>query len=522
MRTSLGHCANLVDIEICYCGLLKSSTPFPSVHDRFIRAIGDMRRMIHVNTLGSLDVRQHDGLAATAVLKHPKRVALLAYLAVARPNGFHRRDTLLGLFWPEHDTRHARMSLRQALSGLRRDLGSNVIVTRGSEDVRLNCDGCVCDEREFGAAIAAGDWERAVALYKGPFLHGLYVSGAHGFERWVEDERDRLARAYANAMENLAVGTEDPAEAVRRWRQLADHDPYSSHVTVELMKALVAAGDRAAAIHAAVKHSSVLNTDLETAPDPEVTEFAQELRAERTELLEAVTVDVLAGATKVPPSTTPRPTSRQPRTSVRAAMLALVALLLILGTPLRSGIAGLIDGQKESAAAPSAWDAMSAQWSASESPPWTTIMGDSLLVFPLGLGTLLTYDGSRLDYLLVEDAWKPHADGDGQIEMRRGFSVLDLPSASSVDGDFGPKLLDGENGAGALWTTPRIPEWLLTALASEPDFPDGRANISRPDCIVVQIGQGARVLEQCGVMNADESPTIVLLDKDGNLKRIIH
>ncbi len=57
-----------------------------------------MQQSIRVNTLGSLDVRKCDGLAATAVLKHPKRVALLAYLAVARPNGFHRRDTLLGLF----------------------------------------------------------------------------------------------------------------------------------------------------------------------------------------------------------------------------------------------------------------------------------------------------------------------------------------------------------------------------------------------------------------------------------------
>ncbi len=194
-------------------------------------------------------------------------------------------------------------------------------------------------------------------------------------------------------------------------------------------------------------------------------------------------------------------------------MVALVALFVILGTPLRSGIARLIGAPTESAAALSAWEAMSARWSASDSPPWTTIMSDSLLVFPLGLGTLLTYDGSRLDYLLVEESWKPHADGDGQIEMQRGFPVLDLSSASSID---------GENGAGALWTTPRIPEWILTALESEPDLPDGRANISRPDCVIVQIGQGARVLEQCGVMNADGSPTIVLLDKDGNLKRIIH
>lgn len=469
--------------------------------------------MIRVNTLGSLDIRQCDGLAATAVLKHPKRVALLVYLAVARPNGFHRRDTLLGLFWPEHDTSHARMSLRQALSGLRRDLGSDVIVTRGSEDVRLNCDRCLCDEREFGAAIAAGDWERAVALYEGPFLNGLYVSGAHGFERWVEDERDRLARAYADAIENLAVGTEDPAEAVRRWRQLADHDPYSSHVMLELMKALVAAGDRTAAIQVEVRHATVLNTDLEAAPDPEVTEFARQLRGEPTDLPEAVT-------TRIPPSTTPRPTSRQPPMGVRFAVLALVALFLILGTPLRSGIAGLIDAQKESAAAPSAWDAMLTALAESDNPRWMTTMGDSLLVFPLGLGTLLTFDGNELDSLLVEGFGNPFADDDTRIEIGRGLPVLDVAATGPVA--QGPALTSGEGGVDTWWTEPRIPEWILTALSSVSEVSDGSARDARPGCVIVQLGQGARIFDQCSVVDAASPPTIVLLDKDGNLKKIIH
>jgi len=199
-------------------------------------------------------------------------------------------------------------------------------------------------------------------------------------------------------------------------------------------------------------------------------------------------------------------------------MLAFVALLVILGTPLRSGIAGLINARMESAAALSAWEVRSAQWSGSGSSPWLTTIGDSVLVFPLGLGTLLTYDGVRWDSFLVKDR-EPRAGG--QIETGR-VPVLDLAPASPIDRYLGPKLLDEENGAGPLWTTPRIPEWILTVLASEPDLPDGRANISRPDCVVVQIGQGARVLEQCGVMNADESPTIVLLDRDGNLRRIIH
>ncbi len=445
--------------------------------------------MIRFDTLGRLDVRQCDGLVATAVLKHPKRVALLAHLAVARPNGFHRRDPLLALFWPEHDTSHARMSLRQAVCGLRRDLGSDVIVTRGSEDVRLNFDRCVCDEREFGAAIAAGDWERAVALYKGPFLDGLYVNGAPEFDRWVEDERDRLARAYAAAIENLAVRTEDPAEAVKRWRQLAEHDPYSGRVTLELMKALVAAGDRAAAIHVEIKHSSVLDTDLEAAPDPEVTEFARQLRGERTDLPEAVTASIR-------PSTTPRATTRQPPLSVRFALLALVALFVILGTPLRSGIAGLIGVQKESAAAPSAWDEMLTALAVSDNPRWMTTMGDSLLVFPLGLGTLLTFDGTDLDSVLVESFGEPFDDDDARIEIGRDFPVLDV--------------------------APGIPEWILTALSTVSEVSDGRTGDARPECVIVQLGQGARIFDRGGVVDGTSRPTIVLLDKDGNLKRIIH
>ncbi len=471
-----------------------------------------MQQSIRVNTLGSLDVRKCDGLAATAVLKQPKRVAILAYLAVARSNGFHRRDTLLGLFWPEHDTSHARMSLRQALSGLRRDLGSDVIITRGSEDVRLKSDGCVCDAREFGAALSADDWERAVDLYKGPFLHGLYVSSAPGFEQWVEAERDRLARAYAEAVEHLAAQAEDPAEAVRRWRQLADHDPYSSHVTLELMKALVAAGDRAAAIHVEVKHSSLLNTDLEAAQDPEVTEFARTLRGEPTDRPEAVPTHVL-------PFTTPRASPRQPSMRVRAAMLALVALVAILGTPLRSVITGLIDGQEESAAAPPAWDAMFTALALSDNPRWITTMGDSMLVFSVGPGTLLTFDGTNLNSILVKGFGDLFADDHTRIELE--FPALDLAAA---EGPVfrGPVLTSGESTVDTWWTEPRIPEWMRTALSSVAEMPDGSARDGQPDCVVVQLGRGAKVFDQCGVVDAGSPPTIVLFDKAGNLKRIIH
>jgi serine/threonine-protein kinase len=71
--------------------------------------------MVEFRLLGSVDLKGSDGQALRSVLAQPKRVALLAYLAVARPNGYHRRDKLLGLFWPESDQEHGRAALRKAL-----------------------------------------------------------------------------------------------------------------------------------------------------------------------------------------------------------------------------------------------------------------------------------------------------------------------------------------------------------------------------------------------------------------------
>src|SRR6266487_1928064 len=149
-------------------------------------------RLVEFRILGALNLLSADGHELKSILAQPKRVALLAYLAVATPRRLHRRDSLVALFWPELDQEHARAALRQALHGLRHALGDDVLVSRGDEDIGLDDARIRCDVVEFERAAEAGRLADALDLYRGDLLEGFFIRGAPAFEQWVEDERVRL------------------------------------------------------------------------------------------------------------------------------------------------------------------------------------------------------------------------------------------------------------------------------------------------------------------------------------------
>ena len=183
---------------------------------------------------------------------HKRRVALLAVLAVARgrPVG---RERLIGLLWPELTTEAARHNLSESLYVLRKELGEGAVGAATAGDVTLDPSLVASDVAELQDRLDAGDSEEAAALYRGPLLDGFYVADAPEFERWVEGERDRLARAYARAVEGLAEAAEVEGSAIRAvdwWRRLAAHDPFSSRTALRLVRALDAAGERPSALRA--------------------------------------------------------------------------------------------------------------------------------------------------------------------------------------------------------------------------------------------------------------------------------
>jgi len=157
-----------------------------------------------VRLMGSVEIRDASGSRLDALTAQSKLFALLSYLVTAQPRGFHRRDKLVALFWPESSQEQARHSLSQALHVLRDELGEAVIMNRGGEDVAIDQAAISCDVVEFERAVDAGEHDRALKLYRGDFLEGWFIREAPEFERWLEDERTRLREKAAGAAWALA------------------------------------------------------------------------------------------------------------------------------------------------------------------------------------------------------------------------------------------------------------------------------------------------------------------------------
>ena len=88
-----------------------------------------------LSVLGPADLTGPEGRPIRSGSLQPKRLVLPAYLAMTSRRAFVRRDTLLGLFWPELAGDQARHALRQALHQIRSIVGRDAIVGRGEGEV---------------------------------------------------------------------------------------------------------------------------------------------------------------------------------------------------------------------------------------------------------------------------------------------------------------------------------------------------------------------------------------------------
>lgn len=238
--------------------------------------------MLRFDTLSSLRLRSENGNDLTEAIRQPKRLALLAYLVVAGAGGYVRRDSLVALLWPELPDERARAALRKALHYLRSALGSDVLRTRGEEEICIDTSALRCDACEMRDLAARGEYSRALTLYGGEFLPGLHVSDAPEFEQWIDGERFSLRTtaiecAVARARELAAERSFE--EALKYARRSVELGPTDESTTRLLISILVDAGDRSAAIATYSRFAERLGRELELEPGPELRQLIESARS---------------------------------------------------------------------------------------------------------------------------------------------------------------------------------------------------------------------------------------------------
>src|SRR5262249_55860744 len=154
--------------------------------------------------------------------------------------------------WPESSESLALANLRRRLNDLRRAFGphADCLQMPTTTTLRLSRDGVQVDVVLFDEAIARGGAQgarwfgRAVALYRGPLLEGCV-------EEWVLQERAAREQGFRASLRQLAAlanTCEDHAAGAGYLPRLVASDPLHEGAHRDLMLALAAGGDVAAAM----------------------------------------------------------------------------------------------------------------------------------------------------------------------------------------------------------------------------------------------------------------------------------
>ena len=246
-------------------------------------SVSGLRDPVRLRVLGLVDVRDAEGRELRSVISQSKRLALLSFLALAGRNRFRRRDTVVGLFWPDADQRAARAALRQALSWLRRELGGVAFTQRGDEEIGVAPEHLWCDAVAFDEAIAAEDTEQALLLFGGNLLDGVFVAGAAPeLERWLDEERELRRRQATRAASTRAEHDADAGQldsAVEWARRAVLLSPNDEGSYRRLIRLLGAASNRAGALEAYARLREQLAEDYDTEPSEATIRLVSEVRS---------------------------------------------------------------------------------------------------------------------------------------------------------------------------------------------------------------------------------------------------
>jgi DNA-binding SARP family transcriptional activator len=206
------------------------------------------------------------------VVSIPRRKAQALLYYLVSDQRAHARDTLATLLWEGSDDTRARRNLSNAITALRRALGTSsegrsYLLAEG-DTLRFNTaldyrlDAALFDhlattalkevrEQEVPLPAACGRLKEAVDLYRGDFLEGFTLEKCLAFQNWVSYEQQRLLNLLTEALQVLGEYHERRGEhrqAAAFVARLSQIDDWSEDLHQWLMRLYYLDGDRAAAL----------------------------------------------------------------------------------------------------------------------------------------------------------------------------------------------------------------------------------------------------------------------------------
>jgi pimeloyl-ACP methyl ester carboxylesterase len=208
-----------------------------------------------LRTLGGLKLED-------TTFTRPKPLLLLAYLALEGPR---ERRFLSELFWlgatdPLNRLSTALARLRKAAPGL-----------IDADEARVWTE-TRTDAQELLSAVEAGEDEKALSLYKGPFLEGVYLSDwGEELEEWVYGTREFIAAQVRRARLTLASTRaaagrfNDAAKQAEAAYRVAGAPPPEPEDVLKLYTLMLAGNNP----YAAIVREEAAGFDLDIALTPE-------------------------------------------------------------------------------------------------------------------------------------------------------------------------------------------------------------------------------------------------------------
>jgi DNA-binding SARP family transcriptional activator len=269
--------------EIARQELREPGTPDSEAPDSGSREPGAVRSTLRARFFGHFELRCDGEIVDLG--PNNKAITILKYLLANRSRPVSQ-DHLMGWLWPESNLKKARWSLNSAIHGLRKLLNGCPSVSpnyvsledgyyRLSPSVRVSTDVDEFDshyergrilEKEYRMGEAAIEYEKAIDLYRGDYLiEDLY-------EDWTMVERERLANAYMDILDRLAVHymeVEQHQESIRTCYRVLEKDRCHEDSYRLLMRCYAQIGQLSTAVRQYRMCEQILGQEYGTSPSLE-------------------------------------------------------------------------------------------------------------------------------------------------------------------------------------------------------------------------------------------------------------